>query len=140
MLRQNGVDSSRRRRRREGRVNVVVYAALAFTPAACFLIGARVLDWWVRGGNGVRAGKGPPGPSIERLVSDLHRLKLDYVRIEGSDLPRRVVRLHGVGLAYDDALCACCVRLGVPVEGRPPLTTLQRLELEASLAQRGLTW
>ena len=121
-------------------MNVVVYAALAFTPAAGFLVGARVLDWWVRGGSGVRVSAPPSGRPIERLVSDLHRLKLDYARIEASDLPRRVVRLHGVSLAYDDALCACCVALEVPVVGRPPLTTLQRLELEASLAQRGLTW
>jgi hypothetical protein len=121
-------------------VNVVVYAALSLVPAAFFVLGARILDWWVRGGSGVRTGRQPSGRPIERLVSDLHRLKLDYARIEASDLPRRVVRLRGVSLAYDDALCACCLALGVPVVGRPPLSPLQRLELEASLAQRGLSW
>jgi hypothetical protein len=53
-------------------VNVVVYAALSLVPAAFFVLGARILDWWVRGGSGVRTGRQPSGRPIERLVSDLH--------------------------------------------------------------------
>jgi len=121
-------------------VNVVVYAALAFAPAAVFIAGARVLEWWVRGSGPARSGPVPSVPPIERLAADLRRLKRDYSRIEGSDLPRRLIRLQGVSLAYDDTLCACCAALGVPGCGRPPLTPMQRLEIEASLAQRGLTW
>jgi len=121
-------------------VNVVVYAALAFAPAACFIAGARVLEWWVRGGSPVRSEPRASAPPIERLVADLRRLRRDSSRIEGSDLPRRMIRLQGGTLAYDDALCACCVALGVPAPARPPLTSMERLEIEASLAQRGLTW
>ena len=29
-------------------MNVVVYAALSLVPAAFFVVGARILDWWVR--------------------------------------------------------------------------------------------
>jgi hypothetical protein len=119
-------------------VNVVAYLALAFTPAAAFIAGARALEWWTRASGHVR--QGPATPPIERLVGDLRRLKRDYSRIEGSDLPRRELRLRSVSLAYDDTLCACCAALGVPGSGRPPLSPMQRLEIEASLAQRGLIW
>jgi hypothetical protein len=121
-------------------VNVVAYAALAVVPAAFFLGLAKALDWWARGGRQVRAKPAVAGPPIERLVSDLRRLEKDYSRIEHSDLPRRAVRLQGVSLAYDDALCACCTALEIPWSGRPPFDPIQRLEIEATLAQRGLVW
>ena len=121
-------------------MNVVLYTALAFAPAAFFLLAAKALDRWTRGGGRARADDAPPGPPIERLVHDLRRLERDYSRIERSDLPRRAVRLQGVSLAYDDALCACCSALEIPWSGRPPLDPIQRLEIEATLAQRGLVW
>lgn len=118
---------------------LALYAALALVPAAFFLALARVLDWWARGATRTRR-SAPAGPPIERLVRDLRRLELDYSRIERSDLPRRAVRLQGVSLAYDDALCACCTALEIPWSGRPPLAPVQRLEIEATLAQHGLVW
>ena len=121
-------------------MNVVAYAALALVPAASFLALARALDWWARGGRPARAAPAVAGPPIERLVHDLRRLERDYSRIERSDLPRRAVRLQGVSLAYDDTLCACCTALEIPWSGRPPLDPVQRLEIEATLAQRGLVW
>ena len=71
---------------------------------------------------------------------DLRRLGRDYSRIAESDLPRRALRLQSVTLAYDDTLCACCTALEIPAPGRPPFDPVQRLEIEATLAQRGLTW
>ncbi len=121
-------------------MNVVAYAALAFVPAAFFLGLAKALDWWSRGGSWVRAEPVAAGPPIEQLVSDLRRLERDYARIERSDLPRRVVRLQSVSLAYDDTLRACCVALEIPWSGRPPLDAMQRLQIEATLAQHGLVW
>jgi hypothetical protein len=121
-------------------VNVVAYAALALVPAAFFLALAKVLDWWVRGAGWSKAKAVPAGPPIERLVRDLRRLERDYSRIERSDLPRRAVRLQGVSLAYDDTLCACCTALEIPWSGRPPLDAVQRLQIEATLAQHGLVW
>ena len=121
-------------------MNVVAYAALAVAPAAFFLGLAKALDWWARGGRPARSRPTAAGPPIERLVSDLKRLERDYSRIERSDLPRRAVRLQGVSLAYDDTLCACCTALEIPWSGRPPLDPVQRLEIEATLAQRGLVW
>ena len=121
-------------------MTVVAYLALALTPAAFFLALARLLDWWARGGRLVRAKPAAAGPPIERLARDLRRLERDYSRIERSDLPRRAVRLQGVSLAYDDTLCAACRALEIPWSGRPPLDAFQRLEIEATLAQRGLVW
>jgi hypothetical protein len=121
-------------------VNVVVYAALAFVPAAFFCGLAKALDWWVRGGGPSRTEAVPAGPPIERLVRDLRRLESDYSRIESSNLPRRAVRLQGVSLAYDDTLCACATALEIPWSERPPLDGVQRLQIEATLAQHGLVW
>jgi hypothetical protein len=121
-------------------VNVVAYAALAFVPAVVFLAAAKALDRWTRGGGRDRSDLAPVGPPIERLVGNLRRLERDYRRIEGSNLPRRAIRLQGVSLAYDDALCACCRALEIPSPGRPPLDAMQRLEVEATLARRGVTW
>jgi hypothetical protein len=121
-------------------VNLVVYAALAFVPAGFFLALARVLDWWARGGRVRTAAAAPTGPPIERLVRDLRRLEHDYSRIERSDLPRRAIRLHSVSLAYDDTLCACATALEIPWSPRPPLDAVQRLQIEATLAQHGLVW
>jgi hypothetical protein len=45
-----------------------------------------------------------------------------------------------VSLAYDDTLCACCKALGIPWSGCPPFDGVRRLEMEACLAQRGITW
>ena len=122
-------------------MNLVAYAALAFLPAAFFLGLARLLDWWASGGGiRVRRDPAPVGPPIERLVSDLRRLERDYIRIEHSDLPRRVVRLQSVSLAYDDTLCRCCTALEIPWSGRRPLDAVERLQIEAALAQHGLEW
>lgn len=121
-------------------MNVLAYVALALAPAAFFLGLARFLDWWSRGGQLVRTRPVVAGPPIERLAHDLRRLERDYSRIERSNLPRRAVRLQGVSLAYDDTLCAACTALEIPWSGRPPLDAFQRLEIEATLAQRGLVW
>ena len=121
-------------------MNLLAYLALAFVPAAFFLALGKALDWWVRGAARGRTAPAPVGPPIERLVRDLRRLERDYSRIERSNLPRRAVRLQGVSLAYDDTLRACCTALEIPPPGRPPFGAVERLQIEATLAQRGLVW
>jgi hypothetical protein len=125
-------------------VNVVAYLALAFVPGVVFAVAAKALERWSRGESRSRRRSReavePAGPPIEQLVADLRRLGRDYSRIAESDLPRRQSRLQSVTLAYDDTLCACCSALEIPAPGRPPFDPLQRLEIEATLAQRGLTW
>ena len=122
-------------------MNVVAYMALAFVPGVVFAVAAKALERWSRGeGWSRRRSPEPAGPPIEQLVADLRRLGRDYSRIAESDLPRRQSRLQSVTLAYDDTLCACCAALEIPAPGRPPFDPIQRLEIEATLAQRGLTW
>ena len=118
---------------------LVVYAVLAVTPAAALLAAGHALARWCSW-NGSRRPDGPPaGVSIERLVADLHRLEADYRRIAGSDLPARVARMRTVTLAYDERLRDCCCAVGLPEPG-VPLSSLDRLQTEAALAQVGVTW
>jgi hypothetical protein len=121
-------------------MNLLLYAVLTFSPAGSFIAFAKALEWWTRENGATRSGAASSGPAIERLVGDLRRLGWDYCRIERSDLPRRAARLQSVSLAYDDTLCACCKALEIPWSGRPPFDGVHRLEMEASLAQRGFTW
>jgi len=125
-------------------VNLLAYVALAFVPGVVFAVAAKALERWSRGESRSRRRSReilePEGPPIEQLVADLRRLGRDYSRIAESDLPRRQSRLQSVTLAYDDTLCACCTALEIPAPGRPPFDPVQRLEIEATLAQCGLTW
>jgi hypothetical protein len=121
-------------------MDLLLYAVPVLAPAGSFIAFAKALEWWTREGRAARSSGGSPSPEMERLVSDLRRLERDYCRIEHSDLPCRATRLQCVSLAYDDTLCACCEVLGIPRSGRPPLDGVHRLEMEASLAQRGVTW
>jgi hypothetical protein len=118
----------------------VTYALLAATPAAVFLLAIKALERFTSGRPVRRRTPVPVEPSLERLVADLRRLEGDYRRIEASDLPGRAARLRTVTLAYDDILRACCTALDLPQPDRPPLSPLVRLQTEAALAQRGLTW
>ena len=121
-------------------MNLLLYAILTFAPAGSFIALARALEWWTRRDGTTRSGAESPGSVIERLVADLRRLECDYCRIERSDLPRRAARLQSVSLAYDDTLCTCCSALDIPWSGRPPFDGVHRLDMEASLAKRGVTW
>ena len=125
-------------------MNVLLYMALAFLPGVVFVAAAKALERWSRAESWSRRGSRqdpePAGPPIEQLCADLRRLGHDYSRIAESDLPRRQLRLQSVTMAYDDTLCACCTALEIPAPGRPPFDAVQRLEIEATLAQRGLTW
>ena len=121
-------------------MNLLLYAILTFAPAGSFIALAKALEWWTRRDGTTRSGAESPGSVIERLVADLRRLDCDYCRIQRSDLPRRAARLQSVSLAYDDTLCACCSALEIPWSGRPPFDGVHRLDMEASLAKRGVTW
>jgi hypothetical protein len=121
-------------------MNLLLYAIFTFAPAVSFIAFAKALEWWTRGNGATRSGAGSPSPGIERLVGDLRRLERDYCRIEHSGLPRRAARLQSVSLAYDDTLCACFEALEIPWSRRPPFDGVHRLEMEASLARRGVTW
>jgi hypothetical protein len=81
---------------------------------------------------------------LDRLRRDLARLEQEYRTLEltlGQAPPAsRSARLHALGLRYDETLVDCCAVLGLPAPGRPPLEGVVRLQVEASLAQRGVSW
>ena len=118
---------------------LALYVLLVLTPAAAFWVAGKGLDRLAVPRRRPTSTQ-PSGRPLERLMADLRRLEDDYRRIEASDLPGRGARMRTVSLAYDDTLRACCRAVGLPEPASTPLSPLARLETEAALAQRGLTW
>jgi hypothetical protein len=117
---------------------ITILGLLAVAPAAGFWLMAKTFDTfvaWDRPGTMPRE-----RPSLGRLGADLHRLNAEYTSVLNSQPSGKVVRLRALAAAYDDTLLACCDSYGLHVEHTSPLTGTQRLELEAELSQRGLTW
>lgn len=120
---------------------LIALAALVLAPVAVTAGVLRALRWLTRRGTSEAPGPGrAEPPSLDVLVETLGRLERRYRETEDSDAPGRAARLHGIALAYDHALRDCCLALGLPAPGTPPLGSVTRLEVEAALAQRGLTW
>ncbi|WP_137119669.1 hypothetical protein [Segeticoccus rhizosphaerae] len=125
---------------------LVLYALCCVAPALTFWLADRLLRHPPRpSGRALRLLRREPdppvvGPSLERLVDDLRRLERDYRRIERSNLPAKAHRLQAVGLAYDDTLRCCCTALELPMPQASPLRSIDRLQVEADLAQHGLLW
>lgn len=84
----------------------------------------------------------PAHPPIEQLLVDLHCLGRELDLARSTNGPAKVHRMKAVSLAYDDVLTMCCEELevSVPVVGRRPLETAERLQLEAGLARTGARW
>ena len=121
----------------------IAFAPLGVTWAVLTLF--RVLS-----GRGAGAGPDPHGQTradprrLDRLRRDLARLEREYRTLErtlehGRD-PGGPARLHALCVRYDETLVECYEALGLPAPGRPPLSGVVRLQVEASLAQRGVSW
>lgn len=122
---------------------VLSYLALCLAPAAILLCLTRGISWWV-----ARARRPavtdpdpvPTGRSLQQLVATLRRLEGEYAAVESSRLPARAHRLHAINLAYDDTLRECCLALELPPPEHSPLSSVERMQTEAELSLRGLTW
>lgn len=122
---------------------VLSYLALCLLPAAVFVALARAIDWWVgrdRRPEHAEPDPVPTGRSLQQLVATLRRLEGDYAAVESSGLPARAHRLHAISLAYDDTLRECCLALELPPPEHSPLSSVERVQTEAELSLRGLTW
>lgn len=120
---------------------LLVFAAICVVPAAVLYGLDRGWRWL--SDHPIQLSRADPvaaGPTLQRLIDDLRRLEEDYLRIESSDLPAKAHRLQSVSLAYDDTLRSCCRALDLPLPQAAPLTSMDRLQVEADLAQHGLTW
>jgi hypothetical protein len=87
----------------------------------------------------------PPPPatgnvSVEQLAADLRRLAAHLERAYRVDQPSKMERLTAAALAYDWVLLSACRTLDVTPPGDAPLGSVERLEVEAALAARGLDW
>ena len=78
--------------------------------------------------------------SIEQLAADLRRLAAHLERAYHVDQPSKMERLTAAALAYDWVLLSACRTLDVTPPGEAPLASVERLEVEAALAARGLDW
>jgi hypothetical protein len=96
------------------------------------------LDERRRAGPALRYGTRP----LEILVADLRRLGREGVRLQqDARVSARAFHLHATALAYDDTLILAAEALGVDTStARPPLTGMQRLDLEVELTRAGLRW
>jgi hypothetical protein len=78
--------------------------------------------------------------SVEQLAADLRRLAGHLERAYRVDQPSKMERLTAAALAYDWVLLSACRTLDVTPPGEAPLASVERLEVEAALAARGLDW
>jgi hypothetical protein len=78
--------------------------------------------------------------SVEQLAADLRRLAAHLERAYRLDQPAKMERLTAAALAYDWVLLSACKTLDVTPPGDAPLAGVERLEIEAALAARGLDW
>lgn len=118
---------------------VVAYLLVFIAPAVLIKLGIEAAKSAMHWSDEHRTAQ-LPERSLSEMAAKLHRLRREYDDVERSELPARAVRLRALGLAYDDTLCACCSRLGVPAPDGRPLAAIDRLEAEATLAQHGITW
>ncbi len=130
-------------------VRLILYAGLCACPALAFLM----IDWLWRLWVGTArwpvklprrrpAPSAPVRPPIERLLVDLHSLGQELDRVRSTNAPAKVHRMTAVSLAYDDVLLMCCEELRIPTSGSAHggLPDVERLQLEAALAQAGASW
>lgn len=122
---------------------ILSYLALCLLPAAVIAGVIRLTSWLLsREWRPTHAEPDPvpTGRSLQELVATLRRLETDYAVVEASRLPARAHRLHAISLAYDDTLRECCLALELPPPEHSPLSSVERMQTEAELSLRGLTW
>jgi hypothetical protein len=116
-------------------------ALLVLAPPALFWIGLqvpKVVDA-ARERRAVRLAKRQPtGPPLEKLATDLRRLRAEMVYRK----PNNYLLLTALMQAYDDVLESMCVRLELPCElGKLPIgpdRNLERLRAEATVQEAGV--
>lgn len=120
---------------------LVEYAAICVTPAAVLIGCDKAVHAWVARDHPRRGGPAPADRDIARLSSDLTRLYAELDVLRSSQAAARVHRLRATTLAYDDVLESCCTALQID-SGLPPRewSSVDRLEVEASLEAAGLRW
>jgi hypothetical protein len=127
-------------------VVVVVFLALMCLPAAVVWALMHLPEVIALLGRGIDRlhppAPEPPGPPIEQIATDLHRISghLDTL-VAAGPTPGRILRVRSTMTAYDHVLLTACRALDVdPATTTVPMSSQQRLQIEADLAAAGLRW
>lgn len=120
---------------------LIQYAAACVAPAAILFGCDKALHAWIERDHSRPSLPAPASRDIARLSSDLTRLYAELDVLRSSKAAARVHRLRATTLAYDDVLESCCTALRL-TEGLPPRewSSVERLEVEATLEEAGLRW
>lgn len=120
---------------------LVEYAAACVAPAAILLACDKAVHAWVEPRRSHTPGPAPAERDIARLSTDLTRLYAELDVLRTSQAAARVHRMRATTLAYDDVLESCCTALQV-ADGLPERewSSVERLEVEATLEEAGLRW
>ncbi|GGB27869.1 hypothetical protein GCM10011492_17620 [Flexivirga endophytica] len=120
---------------------LIQYAAVCVAPAALLVAADKAVHHWIMPRPAKRRGPSPVPRDIGRLSADLTRLYAELDVLRSSQAAARVHRLRATTLAYDDVLESCCTALQVD-DGLPPRewSSVERLEVEATLEEAGLRW
>ena len=120
---------------------LVEYAAACVAPAALLIAADKAVRAWSEPHRSHAPGPAPAARDIARLSTDLTRLYAELDVLRTSQAAARVHRLRATTLAYDDVLESCCTALQVG-DGLPPRewSSIERLEVEATLEGAGLRW
>jgi hypothetical protein len=122
-------------------LGVIWYGLIVLTPVVLFWLALHVPDVIdeIRDRLATRRRAGQPqGPPIERLASDLRRLRTELVTQPPTTNVRRIALLS----AYDSVLTATCARLDIDTELAVATNDrdreLERLRAEALIEQAGV--
>lgn len=120
---------------------LVEYVGACVAPAAILICCDKAVRAWIEPKRPRVPAPAPAPRDIARLSSDLTRLYAELDVLQSSKAAARVHRLRATTLAYDDVLESCCAALRVD-DGLPPRewTSVERLEVEATLEGAGLRW
>lgn len=72
--------------------------------------------------------------------ASLTRLTRNIARLEPRPGCHRALRLQAMRTAYDEVLLLAAREIGIASDLRPPLTSTDRIGLEAELSLAGLRW
>lgn len=119
---------------------LIQYAAACVAPAAVLIGCDKAVRAWVSRDR-PSSEPVPAARDIARLSCDLTRLHAELDVLRSSSVAARVHRLRATTLAYDDVLESCCTALQIG-DGLPSRewSSVDRLEVEASLEDAGLRW
>ena len=124
-------------------MGIFLLAVLSLAPVGCLVLIGKALDRLVFVSNRPnwprRRGKRSTQPDIAKLARDLRRLSADHDELTADGVVGQALRMRAVQVAYDETLRDACRALDVDLPA-DQIDAVSRIQIEADLATRGLTW